>query len=421
MCGGWGRRRRLRTHIRLEVDLGTSSYLTTWLGDQMGDDVPTVEAAWRWLVSVVPPDWRPALGLAGVLAILGWLLMQFLTAAANFWKAWREVLRRRAREQEPPAPKSEISPEPRQRIWHKPIQVPPRPLRPDAGGVPVVTLANMKGGVGKTTVTANLAAALDAEGTKVLLIDFDYQGSLSQTALAAANVSKIGSVVDDLVVGDRTMGAILQDSQSLEPALPNSRILTCYYEFSDTETQSMVAWLDRLREGRAEPDVRFRLTKLLSDPVIKANFDAVLIDAPPRFSTGAINALCASTHLLVPTVLDQMSAEAVVYFSRDVAGLRTDLFPRLRLIGVVPTIVYRSGQYTDRERSIISYLNQSLRPYWGNRRSVLEECPIPRRNAIGDIAGSGIGYFDAGTNANTADVRAIFDKLRDVIKPTLKE
>lgn len=387
----------------------------------MGDETPSIELAWRWLVSVVPPDLRPFLGIAGVVGILGWIAMQFLTALLNLWHAWTDALRRRERAKEPPAPKADISPEPRQRIWHRPAHSPPRPLRPSEGGVPIVTLANMKGGVGKTTVTANLAASLDKAGKRVLLIDFDYQGSLSQTALAAANVSKIGSVVDDLIAGDRNMGAILQDSQSLQPALPKSRILTCYYEFSDTETQSMVNWLDALKDGRPEKDVRFRLAKLLAEPAIKADFDIVLIDAPPRFSTGAINAFCASTHLIIPTVLDQMSAEAVVYFSRDLTGMRNELFPKLKLVGVVPTLTYRDGQYTERERSLITYLNQTLRTFWGNRETVLDEAPIPRRNAIGDIAGSGIGYFDAGKNSSTEEVRAIFDRLREAIEPSLRE
>jgi chromosome partitioning protein len=386
----------------------------------MGDETPSIELAWRWLVSVVPPDWRPFLGLAGVFAILGWLGMQFLTALLNLWHAWDNTTKRRERAKEPPAPKSEISAEPRQKIWHKPANSSTRPLRPSEGGLPIVTLANMKGGVGKTTVAANLAASLDAAGERVLLIDFDYQGSLSQTALAAANVSKIGSVVDDLIVGNKSMGAILQDSQSLQPALPNSRILTCYYEFSDTETQSMVDWLDQLKAGQSEPDARFRLAQLLSDPVLKADFDIVLIDAPPRFSTGAINAFCASSHILIPTVLDQMSAEAVVYFSRDLTAMR-GLFPKLKLVGVVPTMIFQGTGYTERERAIIHYLNQSLRPFWGTKQSVIEEAPIPRRNAIGDIAGSGIGYFDAGNNRNTVEVRAIFDRLRDTIRPQLRE
>ncbi len=110
-----------------------------------------------------------------------------------------------------------------------------------------------------------------------------------------------------------------------------------------------------------------------------------------------------------------------MYFSRDLTAMRNDLVPQLKLIGVVPTIVYRSGQYTERERSIIHYLNQTLQPFWGNRRCVLEETPIPRRNAIGDIAGSGIAYVDAGNNINTADVRAIFDGLRTLIEKPLSE
>src|SRR5690606_8842710 len=109
-----------------------------------------------------------------------------------------------------------------------------------------------------------------------------------------------------------------------------------------TETHEMVDWLLALRDGMPKDDLRFRLTRLLNDDAVQSHFDLVMIDAPPRFSTGTINALCASTHLIIPTVLDQMSAEAVIYFSRDVASMRRDLFPGLELIGVVPTLVHQA-------------------------------------------------------------------------------
>lgn len=282
----------------------------------------------------------------------------------------------------------------------------------------------MKGGVGKTTLTANLAAYLDAKGkngkgAKILIIDFDYQGSLSQTVLASANISRMGSVVDDLIREGKSMGAILEGSQSLHPALSNSRILTCYYEFSDTETHEMVDWLSALRNGQQPDDVRFRLTQLLQSDVVQNQFDYVMIDAPPRFSTGAINALCASTHLLVPTVLDQMSAEAVVYFSRDVTAMKKELFPEIKLIGVVPTLVYQATGFTEREERIVDYINASIRPYWGVRDAVLKEAFVPRKNAIGDISGDGVGYVNAGDRKSTREVRAIFDRVGAIIEPRI--
>jgi cellulose biosynthesis protein BcsQ len=381
------------------------------------DAAPTIDSAWAWFVGFVPPGWQPTLGIIAAVAILAWLLMNALKLVFELVRAWQDIRRKKQIESLPPQnPFPTKLPPPRVGIWNAEPKDPIRPKQVGDGGIPVITIANMKGGVGKTTLTANLAAYLDKQGKRVLLLDFDYQGSLSQTALAAANISKMGSAVDDLISGKKPIAAILEASQTLMPALPNSRILTCYYEFADAETYEMVRWLT----GEAQDDLRFRLGRLLQEKVVSQQFDVVLIDAPPRFSTGTINALCASTHILIPTVLDQMSAEAVIYFSRDVAAMRSKLFPGLRLIGVVPTMVHQASEFTPRERGVVNHINQSLVAYWGQTKAVLEKAFIPRKNAIGDISGIGIGYIDAGLAKNTRLVREVFDRVGRVIYDQVK-
>lgn len=383
------------------------------------DRAPSIDTAWAWLLSFVPTEWQPALGIFSAIIILAWLLITGLKTVFEFIGTLQEMQRRRVRDRQEKTPIGPL-PAPRVSVWTPPINNPARPLLVSEGGIPIITTANMKGGVGKTTLTANLAAHFDSQGKRVLLIDLDYQGSLSQTALAAANIARVGSVVDDLIRGNKSASAILEDSQTLTPALSNSRILTCYYEFSDTETHEMVDWLVAVREGRPTDDLRFRLTTLLRDDAVQKNFDIVLIDAPPRFSTGTINALCASTHLLIPTVLDQMSAEAVIFFSRDVAAMKRDLFPDLRLIGVIPTLVYNSKKFTAREEDVIKRINDALRAYWGTNKTVLEKAFVPRKNAIGDIAGTGIGFFDAGQQTYTQEVREIFNRVGKQVEERIK-
>lgn len=378
--------------------------------DQGAVEAPSVDTLWSAVVSVVPEPWHPFLGMA----VLGYIGFSVASQGLQRGLDLASTVRRFARERReiedanrtPPTPEPEPN-QPRQSIWNTPVSDVPRP-RPD--GIPIVTTANMKGGVGKTTLTANLAAYLDAQGKRVLLIDFDYQGSLSQTALAAAGNSRLASLADDLIRGERSAAAILDGSQSLTPAMENSRILTCYYEFSDTELTELAKWITAAKPT-GNRDLRFRLCNILRDPVVQEQFDIVLIDAPPRFSTGTINALCASTHLLIPTVLDHMSAEAVIYFSRDVALMRDTLFPSLRLAGVVPSLVWRQDELSPREDDTIRNLNRSLAASWGRKDTVLAEAAIPRKNIIGDIAGLGIAYVDAGTRPNTRKVRELFDPI----------
>jgi chromosome partitioning protein len=376
----------------------------------MQERAPNLDSAWATFVSIVPEPWRPALGIFATIAIIFWLLLNATKLCLEIVRILQDILKRRA-DAKLPIPKIEAPQKPRVSVWNAPVFDPPRPTIVKDGGIPIVTIASMKGGVGKTTLTANLAAYLDGLKKRVLLIDLDYQGSLSQTALAAANMEKFSSTADDLIQGQKSIGAILEAAQSLTPALPNTRILTSYYEFSDVETHTMVDWLNGTGEHKQTDDVRFRLTRLLNDELVRRHFDIVLIDAPPRFSTGTINALCASTHLIIPTVLDQMSAEAVVYFSRDAVAMKQALFPKLRLAGVVPTLTWRSTEFSPREVGIMDNLDTALRPSWGVNHAVLRNASIPRAAAIGDVAGEGIAYAKARTSRQTQKVRAIFDRV----------
>ncbi len=370
-------------------------------------EVPSLEKAWEWSLQYVPEDYRASI-IIGVmfLVLLGFFLNQ-ATAILKFLKALKEWWKPKIL----PDPLSpDEMPKPKVSFWSDAVDPALRIARP-AKSIPIITIAAMKGGVGKTTLTANFAAYLDQLGKRVLLIDLDYQGSLSHMVTSAANKSIQGSDVDDLITGRGSADTILRGARSLAPALEHTKIMTCYYQFSDVETQEMIEWVIKRRNRATTDDIRFRLERILFNDKIQKEYDVVLIDAPPRFSTGAINALCASTHVLIPSVLDAMSAEAAVYFSQDIAAMRQELFPKLTLIGVIPTMTYQERKYTSREQQIMSYLNDSLRRFWGNRQVVLSKANVPRKNAIGDVAGREISYLNAGDSNTTAQVRAVFERV----------
>src|SRR3972149_10867588 len=92
--------------------------------------------------------------------------------------------------------------------------------------------------------------------------------------------------------------------------LATAKAIPAYYDLAQVETRLLVRWLLRA-DGF---DLRYVLADLLLSPEVQAAFDRIIIDAPPRLSTAAIQALCASTHLLIPTILDQMSGDAVGTF-----------------------------------------------------------------------------------------------------------
>lgn len=276
-------------------------------------------------------------------------------------------------------------------IWRR------RPISPPSDlddrllrSIPIVSVANLKGGVGKTTITANLAAYLDLDRSKrILLVDLDYQGSLSSLCLSAADLTKIEQQMSKVITGERDGSWLVDAATPLQKALPRSKIVTCLYEFADLENRQMVRWI----AGEPIGDIRFVLAEALHSPEVQAAFDVVLIDCPPRMTTGFINAMAASTHLLVPTILDRLSVEAVATFLRQMKELRGELCPRLQPLGIVGSMVeFSTGLKPYEERSLVAA--QTAAPgAWGGDVHVFREEYIPAKTAIARSAGHALAYI----------------------------
>lgn len=369
------------------------------------------------ILANVPGRFRPIADAGLLLVLAASAIAVVLNPILELIQNIRGYIRRRATPAtEPPTPPAEPPQTAGRVTWlSRPVQEALPPLEIREGGVPIITFANMKGGVGKTTLAANLAAYFDKSGKRVLLIDFDYQGSLSSTVLAEAKTSRFQSVADDLILGEKEPLAIMQGSQTLFPAMPRSRVFTCYYDFSNTETFVLANWL-----MNPSAEIRFRLSKFLRSDAVRKEFDIVLIDAGPRFTTSTINALTASTHLLIPTILDQMSAQAVGYFSKELDRHRNQLFPKLKLLGCVPTFVTQdptnqaSPKFNETEQAIVDQLTRELEGIWGGKDHLILEARVPRRADFAKIAGYGIAYL------HDADAERVFARAGQAISKRLK-
>jgi cellulose biosynthesis protein BcsQ len=232
-------------------------------------------------------------------------------------------------------------------------------LRPPKGSVPVfrprtdrrsvvVSVLNLKGGVGKTTITANLAATFAKAKSPSLLIDLDYQRSLSM--LLVNNKDRIllhraGFSVQHFLSGERHTGDELKKRlKELMPDLPDCAVLTNSDSRSgsqgadgleETESRLMIEWLfDRTR-----PDPRFFLRSALHDPAIDQAYRYVFLDCPPRLTTACVSALAASDYVLIPVVPDPLSTRAVENLLTTLQSLRDKLCPELRILAVVPNMV----------------------------------------------------------------------------------
>lgn len=195
----------------------------------------------------------------------------------------------------------------------------PRPVRPR-----VITIANQKGGVGKTTTAVNLAAALSQGGLRVLVIDADPQGNAS-TALGVPHQAGVPSVYD-VLVNDTPLAQIIQPC-------PEVAGLTCAPATIDLagaeiELVSFVA-----REMRLQRAVR----QYLEDEADQAP-DFVIVDCPPSLGLLTINAFVAGEEVLIPIQCEYYALEGLSMLLRNVEMIRRHLNPVLHVSTILLTM-----------------------------------------------------------------------------------
>jgi cellulose biosynthesis protein BcsQ len=289
----------------------------------------------------------------------------------------------------------------------------------------ILTIANLKGGVGKSTLTANLAAFFanpfndnGRPSRRVLVIDLDFQGSCSSMLFAGTAWRPAESQLShasELISGSlRSQGQVGQPVSNVYGA----RGISAFYDLARMENREMVRWLI----GDEKTDIRYRLAyQLLSDTVLN-NFDVILIDAPPRLTTASVQALCASTHVLIPTVLDPLSADDPVgYFGRQLKA-HEELWPQLKVMGIIGTLTnsHQRAQEEpvlkaagDRLRSALEGTNGRLRymESAGTRFEFPYERSIRKSTPMARAASFGVPYVSIGDNNTGRLVREMFDNF----------
>ena len=187
----------------------------------------------------------------------------------------------------------------------------------------VFTVANQKGGVGKTTTTVNLAAALAQSGARVLVIDLDPQGNAS-TALGVEHRSETASVYD-VIINDEPMGAVVQKSP--EFAALYCVPATIHLAGAEIELVSLVAREQRLRTALE--------TFLNESPEM---FHYVFIDCPPSLGLLTINAFVAAREVLIPIQCEYYALEGLSQLLNNIKLIERHLNPDLAVSTILLTM-----------------------------------------------------------------------------------
>jgi cellulose biosynthesis protein BcsQ len=281
----------------------------------------------------------------------------------------------------------------------------------------VLVIANAKGGVGKTTVAANLAASLSTQLTKpVLLIDLDFQGSLSSMAIVlAANRVVPGqpSRASQLVANKLNAGDLLQMPAATN--IPDIRVVPAYYDLAREENRIMLNWLI----GDTATDPRYTLARLIASPDVEQHFGLVIIDCAPRLTTGTIQALAAGSHLLIPTILDGPSGEAVASFVEQVETFRAaGLCPEIQYVGVLPTMLLPRANYAAERKALGDRLKE-VKCADGISRPQLLDVSFMASTDVRKAYGRGIAYSRLGGTAAGKKVKQAIDSLASIVISTI--
>lgn len=217
----------------------------------------------------------------------------------------------------------------------------------------VIAIANQKGGVAKTTTTHTLSCALVERGRTVLLVDADAQGNLTAAC---------GEDPDALAADQRTLSHVLAGNTRIEDAIVDGSpaLLGCN------------SLLNTVNEALVRQDTPPTRLRDYLHPIV-GRYDYILIDCGPGITRATQNAMSAADQILIPTKLDDRSIDGIKELLRTIERLSALHNPRLRVLGLLPTI-YDRGYRSERDHL------ERLQTEFGHTTSVFD--PIPRTGWI---------------------------------------
>jgi len=223
----------------------------------------------------------------------------------------------------------------------------------------ILSVANQKGGVGKTTTAVNLATALSAIGKKVMLVDLDPQGNAS-TGLGIKRAGLRTSTYD-ILFGDATVQETVKPTK-----VPGLYVLPSSIHLSGAE-------IELVSMNRRE----YRLKETLKAPT---GYDYVIVDCPPSLSLLTLNAFVASDGIIVPLQCEFYALEGLSHLVKTIERVQKSLNPELDIHGVVLTMF-------DKRNKLSSQVEKDVRGYFGE---VVYKTVIPRNVRLSEAPSFGL-------------------------------
>jgi chromosome partitioning protein len=244
----------------------------------------------------------------------------------------------------------------------------------------MITIANQKGGVGKTTSAVNLAASLALHGARVLVVDLDPQGNAS-TALDVEHRAGTPSVYN-VLVEDQPLAGIVNAVAGI-PGL-HCAPATIDLAGAEIELVPLVAREARLNRAFAEYDA--------------SNLDYILIDCPPSLGLLTVNALVAAAEVLIPIQCEYYALEGLEQLLRTIDLVKSHLNPGLYVSTILLTM------YDGRTR-LASQVAEEVREHFGE---VVLGTVIPRSVRVSEAPsyGQSVMTYDPGSSGAQAYLEA---------------
>ena len=243
-----------------------------------------------------------------------------------------------------------------------------------------IAIANQKGGVGKSTTAANLGIGLADTGKKVLLIDFDAQGSLTES---------LGYEPDNIEI---TVSTMLEKTMNEKNILPDEGIL-----HHDEGVDLMPA---NIELSGMEVTLVNTISRelILKDYLqnVRKNYDYILIDCTPSLGMLTVNALTAADSVLIPVQAQYLPIKGLEQLIKTIGRVRKHLNPNLEIEGILLTM-------TDNRTNLSKETSKLLRENYGKQIKIFQsEIPHSVRASETSIVGQSIYTYDKNGKAALA-------------------